>query len=106
MRDTGQVRNGLLSVNPTAPVALIFTASPALTALEAALTEVGLPTMRVSSVESARQILAANRGAAVAVLDTSPDASYSVDSAYRLLHQSTPVPTLLLLVRESSSSLH
>jgi pilus assembly protein CpaE len=85
---------------------LLFTAAAELAPLEAALADAGLPTMRVTGIETARQILTAHRGAVVAVLDTSPDAAYSVDSAYRLLHQSTPVPTLLLLARDGGSSLH
>jgi pilus assembly protein CpaE len=88
------------------PIVLMFTAAPELRHLEAALADAGLPTMRVTAIETARQILTAHRGAAIAVLDTSPDAPYSVDSAYRLLHQSTPVPTLLLLTRDGDSSLH
>jgi hypothetical protein len=85
---------------------LLFTAAPELAPLEAALADTGLPTMRVTTIETARQILTAHRGTAVAVLDTSPDAAYSVDSTYRLLHQSTPVPTLLLFPREGGSALH
>jgi pilus assembly protein CpaE len=78
------------------PIVLLFTATPELARLEAALTAVGLTTLRVSSMETARQVLAENRGACSAVLDTSPATAYSVDSVYRLLHQSPPVPTLLL----------
>lgn len=78
------------------PVILLFAAAPQLGALEAALAEAGLPVARVATTEAARQVLAANRGACIAVLDTNPAAPYSVDSAYRLLHQAPPVPTLLL----------
>jgi Flp pilus assembly CpaE family ATPase len=87
-------------------IVLLFTATPGLARLEAAMAEAGLAVMRVTAIEMARQIITAHRGVAVAVLDTSPDAPYSVDSAYRLLHQSTPVPTLLLLTRDGDSSLH
>jgi pilus assembly protein CpaE len=95
-----------LSVNASDPVVLLFMASPTLTRLEAALAEVGLATLCVSSVDAARQILATQRGDCVAVLDTSSSAPYSVDSAYRLLHQSAPVPTLLLFEPRDDASVY
>jgi pilus assembly protein CpaE len=87
-------------------VVLLFAAAPEIVPLEAALAEAGLPSMRVATIEAARQALATRRGACIAVLDTSRAAPYSVDSVYRLLHQSTPVPTLLLFPEEGGSALH
>src|SRR4051794_23490573 len=94
------------NTNPSSePVVLLFSATPDLARLEAALADVGLTAMRVTTIETARQMLTAHRGAAIALLDASPHAPYPVDSVYRLLHQSAPVPTLLLFPREGDSSL-
>src|SRR5207253_4408253 len=73
-----------------------FTADPALTPLEGALQAAGLAAACVSSIEQGRQLLGSYRGRALAVLDVAPGTPYSIDAAHRLLHQSPPVPTLLL----------
>ncbi|HZS02099.1 MAG TPA: hypothetical protein VFE37_25500, partial [Chloroflexota bacterium] len=52
------------------PAVLLFTASPALDALEGALQARGLAAVRVPTVEDGRALLATRRGRAIAVLDT------------------------------------
>jgi pilus assembly protein CpaE len=78
------------------PIILLFTADPSLAPLGDALQGQGLAAVDVSTIEEARRLLASYRDRSIAVLDTSRLASYPIDAVCDLLHQSPPVPTLLL----------
>ena len=83
------------------PAVLLFTASPALDALEGALRARGLAAVRVPTAEEGRQLLATRRGRTIAVLDTTRPSTYSFAAVYRLLHEAPLVPTLVLLAEST-----
>ena len=79
------------------PRVLLFTAHPSLRGAEAAFKARGMHAVRADKLEDARALLETDRDVTVAVLDAYRPAPYSFGAVYALLHQDTPIPTLLLL---------
>jgi pilus assembly protein CpaE len=87
-------------------VVLLFSADPAVAAVESTLQARGLATVRVATMEEARSLVASHRGRGIAVLDAAWPVQCTVDVMHRLLYQSPPVPTLLLVHQENDRPLH
>jgi pilus assembly protein CpaE len=87
-------------------VILLFTADPTLAAVESSLQARGLAAIRVATMEEARSALASHRRRSIAMLDAAWPVQSTVDVMHRLLYQSPPVPTLLLVHEKNESLLH
>src|SRR5262249_32825932 len=74
--------------------------------MESTLQVRGVATIRAATMEEARSLVASNRGRSIAVLDAAWPAQCTVEVMHRLLYQSPPVPTLLLVHQENDRPLH